>query len=130
MLKFDENYLLDVLYQECSEHCLFQDDNGYFRIEDIKRAMLRVAVPVGYKAVPLEPTEAQWGGLARDIVMWTRFNQHSGMALHDHLKSLGREIPAWLAQEIPNSINTPPKGTVAACIYKAMLEVLDVKEAS
>jgi hypothetical protein len=76
----------------------------------------------GYAIVPIQPTEAMWGELARDIILWTHFNHHSGMSLHDHLKANGREIPEWLAAEIPPTDRTPPKGTVAACIYKAMVE--------
>jgi len=75
----------------------------------------------GWKLVPLEPTEEQWGELARGIVFWDRTHPHDGAALHRHLKSLGREIPEWLAKEIPDTNQVPPKGTVAACIYKAML---------
>ena len=71
--------------------------------------------------VPKEPTEAQCGGLARELVMWCRFDKPTGAALYAQLKSLGEEIPNWLAREIPNTGHVPPKGTVAACIYKAML---------
>jgi hypothetical protein len=69
-----------------------------------------------------EPTEAMWGGLARDLVMWDRGmpNQY-GSTLYKHLRSSGRDIPAWLLAEIPDIDHTPPKGTVAACIYKAMI---------
>lgn len=67
-----------------------------------------------------EPTEPMWGELARDIVFWCRFPKHDGAALHSHLKSIGRVIPDWLSTEIPNTSQVPPKGTVAACIWKAM----------
>ena len=76
---------------------------------------------MNHTLVPKEPTEAQWGGLARDLVMWCRFDKPTGAALHTQLKMLGKEIPDWLAREIPNTDTVPPKGTVAACIYKAML---------
>jgi hypothetical protein len=77
-----------------------------------------------YKTVPTQPTEEQWGGLARDIVMWTRMHcgRPTGALLHDHLRRLGRTIPAWLVEEIADDDNVPAKGTVAACIYKAMVE--------
>ena len=75
-----------------------------------------------YTLVPKEPTPEMWGELARDIVMWDRFPVHTGLQLHKHLKSIGREIPDWLVKEIPPTDQTPPKGAVAACIYKAMLE--------
>ena len=76
-----------------------------------------------WKTVPEEPTEAMWGGLARDMVMWTRFTSHTGADLHKHLRSIGTPIPLWLQQEIPDTDRVPAKGTVAACIYKAMIEV-------
>ncbi len=74
--------------------------------------------------VPKEPTEEMWGGLARDIVMWTRFpGRATGQGLHKHLRSIRLEpIPEWLLKEIPDTDNVPPKGTVAACIFKAMIE--------
>lgn len=74
--------------------------------------------------VPWQPTEEMWGGLARDIVffLYGYDAPHYGSRLHKHLRSAGREIPAWLLTEIPDEDHTPPKGTFAACIYKAMLE--------
>ncbi len=73
--------------------------------------------------VPLEPTEEQWGGLARAIIMWTRLNDglQIGSELHEHLRNLGWAIPDWLPREIPDTDRTPPKGAVAVCIYRAML---------
>lgn len=69
---------------------------------------------------PFEPTEEMWGGLARQIVLWDRFNDRSGYTLHRNLKATGHEVPEWLAKEIPATTQVPPKGTVAACIWKAM----------
>jgi hypothetical protein len=76
----------------------------------------------GFVVVPVEPTEAMWGGLARDLIMWDRGlpNQY-GSTLYKHLRACGREIPDWLLAEIPDIDHTPPKGTVAVCIYRAML---------
>lgn len=71
--------------------------------------------------VPKEPTEAQWGGLARDLVMWCRFDKPTGAAFYSYLRSIDVEAPDWLLKEIPNTDRVPPKSTVAACIYKAML---------
>ena len=79
-------------------------------------------LPKGYCIVPEEPTTVMWGGLARDIVMWSRFTKHSGTDLYKHLNSIGTRIPDWLREEIKDTDHVPPKGTVAACIYKAMLE--------
>lgn len=66
----------------------------------------------GWRIVPEEPTEEMWGGLARDIVMWTRFMSATGRMLHQHLTSLGRDIPEWLLKEIPNNDVVPPHGVV------------------
>lgn len=79
--------------------------------------------PQTTKLVPIEPTEEMWSGLARAIVMWCQFDApHYGSKLHQHLKMSGETIPDWLLEEIPDIDHTPPKGTVAACIYKAMVE--------
>ena len=96
-------------------------------IEELQAAT-KAALPEGWKLVPVEPTTEQYGGLARDIIQWMRFtpssNQHSE-SLIDWLKSMGNEIPNWLMGE--NEINhlskhVLSKGTIAAIIYKAMLE--------
>lgn len=78
-------------------------------------------------AVPFEPTDEQWSGLARHIMMWLDFNDKTGKALHSHLNMLGIEIPEWLAKEIPNVNHVPSKGNRVTAIYKAML--LDYKPA-
>lgn len=75
----------------------------------------------GYVMVPEYPTEEQWSGLARDIVMWWSFDDRSGNRLHTHLRDLGRDIPEWLTLEIPDEDMVPAKGDVAAAIYAAML---------
>ena len=86
------------------------------------------AVPEGWKLVPVEPTTEQFGGMARDVIQWMRFteskNQHSE-SLVKWLKDMGNEIPEWLYSE--SEINhlsqhVISKGTIAAIIYKAMLE--------
>lgn len=75
------------------------------------------------QTVPVEPTEAQWGGLARDIVFWLYMTEapHYGCKLHAFLRDMGSPIPDWLTKEIPDIKHTPSKGSVAICIYKAML---------
>lgn len=74
------------------------------------------------QAEQVEPTEEMWSGLARDIVMWVAMDgPHYGSKLYKHLRMLGKEIPAWLLKEIPDIDHTPPKGTMAVCIYKAVL---------
>lgn len=83
----------------------------------------------GMVTVPREPTEEMWGGLARDLVMWSRFDRPSGAALYRHLRSVGREIPEWLMSEIKDVDHVPPKGTVAVCIFKAMIAESQPEEA-
>ena len=86
------------------------------------------AVPEGWKLVPVEPTVDQFGGMARDIIQWLRFteskDQHSE-SLVKWLKDMGNEIPDWLYSE-PEvnhlSKRVISKGSIAAIIYKAMLE--------
>ncbi len=70
------------------------------------------------------PPEQMWDGLARDLVMWARFSCPTGSALHQHLRSVGRPAPEWLLKEIPDTTRVPPKGTVAVCIFNAMLDAV------
>ncbi len=95
-------------------------------IEQLDKSVAQ-AVPKGFKIVPEEPTEQQFGGMARDIIQWLRFteskNQHSE-SLVKWLKDMGNEIPDWLYKE--SEINhlskhVISKGSIAAIIYKAML---------
>ena len=73
--------------------------------------------------VPVLPTESQWNGLARDLIMWMDLTQRpTGKSLYQHLEWAGREIPDWLRSEIPENDHVPPKGTRAAVIYRAMVE--------
>lgn len=82
----------------------------------------RSGVQNGYVTVPREPTEAMWGGLARAIIMWTRFGRPSEKALLNHLKSVGEAVPAWLAAECRDIDHVPPKGSVAVWVYRAMVD--------
>ena len=75
-----------------------------------------------YVLVPVEPTEAMWGGLARDLMMWLDFGNPTVEALRKHLSMLGREWPAWMDGESGmKGSGVPSKGTRATLIYKAML---------
>ena len=80
-------------------------------------------VPEGYVLVPVEPTEEQWGGLARDLMMWMDFERKTPRALFSHLEMLGREIPQWLRDEpeMQSLDHVPSKGTRAVLVYRAML---------
>jgi hypothetical protein len=103
-----------------------EDGVTFVKYDDHLAAMRSRAegVPDGFRVVPFDPTEEQWGGLARDIVMWRdmfRNDRPTGKSLFQHLKNVGREIPAWLCKDVDDTDAVPAKGTVAAIIYKAML---------
>ncbi len=69
-----------------------------------------------------EPSEAMWGGLARDIMMWLDFGTKTPRELFKHLKRTGRDIPKWLTDEPEMRAldHVPSKGTRCVIIYKAM----------
>lgn len=102
---------------------ILEDHAEYLCTVAARLSGMAAAVHDGWKLVPIVATEDQLTGLARDIVMWSRFPApHYGSALHWHLEMVGREIPAWLLEMIPNIDHTPPKGAVAEAIYRAMLD--------
>lgn len=76
------------------------------------------------KLLPFEPTEEQWGGLARHLIMWMQMSERqSAKSLNTHYKRfVGHTLPDWLLKEIGNveSDHQLPKGTLAVLIYKAM----------
>lgn len=81
-----------------------------------------VARDAGLVTVPREPTEAQWSGLARDVIMWMNaYDRHSSETLLKHLERSGAEIPDWLRKEADTGPHSLPKGSIAAIIYKAMI---------
>jgi len=81
------------------------------------------AIPEGYVLVPEEPTEDQWGGLARHLMMWLDLTgRPTGSNLYEHLDMVGEDAPYWLKEEIPDDDIVPSKGTRAAVIYKAMIK--------
>ena len=76
--------------------------------------------------VPEIPTEEQWGGLARNIMMWMDMyhgSEKTPRNLFKHLKLCGVEIPDWLRDETEMRAldHVPSKGTRVAIIYRAML---------
>lgn len=83
----------------------------------------------GFAIVPVTPTEAQWGGLARAIIMWLDFDRKTPAALFQHLERSIEEIPDWLRDEheLKRPDHVPSKGTRAAIIYRAMIEAGRVK---
>ena len=90
---------------------------------DVADAALAAIEAAGWRIVPADATEEQWGGLARAILFWWGgMDRPTGILLYQHLRLTGETIPDWLIAEIPEIDHVPPKGTVAACIYRAMLE--------
>ena len=79
--------------------------------------------PSGLVVTRKEPSDEQWGELARDLMMWLDMadNRPTGALLYRHLKRVGREIPAWLYDEIPDIDHVPSKGNRVVAVYKAML---------
>lgn len=89
----------------------------------LRQAIVALTPSEGFVLVPAEPTEAQWGGLARDVVMWMEcYQTRSADSLLKHLNRCGTDIPKWLMEEVKGGSHSLAKGTVAAIIYKAMLE--------
>lgn len=77
-----------------------------------------------FVVVPWTPTEAQWGGLARQIMMWLDWGPpHTPRSLLKHLERCGEEIPAWLREEPEMKAldHSMSKGTRVVLIYRAML---------
>lgn len=74
--------------------------------------------------VPLVPTETQWGGLARDIVLAFDMNGNTPFKLMQVLTNLGREIPQWFRDELKDEapLHVISKGTRVTLIYRAMVE--------
>lgn len=74
--------------------------------------------------VPKQPTEEQYGGLARDLVRYLQMcKRWSPLTLTTHLKQFGIDMPEWLKEEVPNpeSDHHFAKGDIVALIYKAAL---------
>lgn len=82
-------------------------------------------IPAGYALVPIAPTEEQWSGLARHIMMWLDMSsgQPTVKKLFDHLDMLCIERPSWFNEESElRGMGVPSKGTRVAIIYRAMIE--------
>ncbi len=77
-----------------------------------------------------EPTEAQWGGLARQIIMWMDMQPKTPRALFTHLERSGVDVPQWLRDEPEMQAldHVPSKGTRAAIVYRAMIDAALVGE--
>lgn len=77
-----------------------------------------------------EPTEEQWGGLARHIIMWMDMQPKTPRALFTHLERSGVDVPQWLRDEPEMQAldHVPSKGTRAAIVYRAMIDAALVGE--
>ena len=86
--------------------------------------LLDTAQTLGHGETPVEYQELeshQWGGLARDLIMCLDMNCRRGDEMHTHLERLGRPIPEWLAEYIPNEPHCPSKGNMVCAIVRAAL---------
>ena len=82
------------------------------------------------KRVPIVPTEAQWGGLARRIMMSWDLGYDTPRKMFEYFKMSCVEVPQWMLTEpeMQNLDHIPSKGTRATLIYRAMIE--DAPDAS
>ena len=96
---------------------------GSWRDEHKRNWKPLYAIPEGYVVVPVEPTEAQWGELARDIMFVLRQERPTPRKLLYHLEHLHETLPEWLRNEaeMQNLDHVISKGTCCVLIYKAML---------
>lgn len=80
-----------------------------------------------------EPSEAMWGGLARDIVFWLdTTDKRTPRSLFEFLGNVGREVPEWLKahMEMANLDHAISKGTRAIIIFLAMLDQFESDQGS
>lgn len=82
------------------------------------------AVPEGWKLVPVNDTEEQWGELARDIMLAFDMNAKTPSALRNCLENLGRELPHWLCERLDGlgQNGVMSKGVRVGLAYRAMIE--------
>jgi hypothetical protein len=77
-----------------------------------------------FVVVPLEPSPDQWGGLARQIMMWLDCGApYTPRSLLDHLGRCSEQIPDWLRDEYEMKAldHSMSKGTRCVLIYRAMI---------
>lgn len=116
------NESLDELDQICNQRVLWHQEQAA-----LIRSLLSQLPGEGEVVVPREPTEVQWNGLARTIIMWMSMFSGSALTprnLFDHLTRSGQEIPRWLKDEPEMQAldHVPSKGTRCCIIYKAMIK--------
>lgn len=94
-----------------------------YLLDSYGEAAIRALEAAGYRVVGPEPTEAQWGGLARAIVMWCQMTgPHTPVSLLQHLERTGETPPDWLLTD-PEMLclGALSKGTISAFVWRAML---------
>lgn len=94
---------------------------------------IRSSPPTALREIE-QPTEAMWGGLARDIMMWLDMGDKTPRALFAHLERTGYrgKVPQWLRDEpeMKNLDHVPSKGTRCVLIWRAMEEARIAESAS
>lgn len=98
----------------------FPDQTPLYTLADVLAAMR-------------EPSEAMWGGLARDIVFWLdTTDKRTPRSLFKFLGNVGREVPEWIKthMEMANLDHAISKGTRATIIFLAMLDQFDRDQGS
>ena len=82
------------------------------------------------KRVPIVPTEAQWSGFARRIMMAWDLGCDTPRKMFEYFKMANVQVPQWMQAELEmqNLDHAPSKGTRATLIYRAMIE--DAPDAS
>lgn len=101
------------------------DSHKFVPIDELLHSLIALVPGEGIVVVPEEPTEAQWNGLARAIMMWLDMNtRKTPRSLLDHLNRSGQTVPKWLLDEpeMEHLDHSMSKGTRCVIIYKAMLK--------
>ncbi|MDU4251423.1 hypothetical protein [Pseudomonas sp.] len=115
----------DRLFKALSEHTHWKRKTASLELYAAPVAQAGQVLE-GMRLVPFNPTQDQWGGLARAIVFWMRSypsNKHTPATLVEFITSLGHEVPEWMGDEaeLRAQEHVISKGTIAVLIYKAML---------
>lgn len=74
--------------------------------------------------LPVEPNEAMWSGLARDLCRYASMHdRYCPATLAKHFKRFIGEPPEWLNKEVPDWTSTHAFATadIGVFIYKAMV---------
>ncbi len=95
----------------------------YAYADEMPAPLVPAAAPPGWVLVPVEPTEEQWSGFARDLMLAFDAGCKSPRLLMQFLRRSGTDAPDWLLREIgdPGSDAVMAKGTRVVLIYRAML---------